>query len=178
MAARLFIREIAPPLGVNPATAEQQQRNEAVRAMAEWEHNKGKVELTLKSAYVYDYLNYKNSLAAVNSHNYAHQFMQSIDMKMALTGNLRWSANVSYTSTRVHSNNYNGLRERSDLTVFAGGQWSLGDDANVRLMLRQKVIEWHYGSPYSFAGFRLQALRGAGFVVEGKCFEELPSSHA
>jgi|AntRauTorckE6833_2_1112554.scaffolds.fasta_scaffold00592_8 iron complex outermembrane receptor protein len=171
LAARVWVqdyyREIAPPLGVNPATTEQQQRNEAVRAMAEWEHNKGKVELTLKSAYVYDYLNYKNSLAAVNSHNYAHQFMQSINMKMALSGNLRWSANVSYTTTRVHSNNYNGLRERSDLTVFAGGQWSPGDDANVRLMLRQKVIDGTMAPLIPSLGFDYRLLEERDLLLKG-----------
>lgn len=134
-------REIAPPLGVEHSRREEQQQNETIRAMAEWERKVDAYEITVKSAYSYDYLNYQNPVASINSDNYAYQFTQLGSMRTSISSSLRFFTDISYVSTRVHSGNYSGARTRNDLTAFAGGHWSPGDDLNIRLMLRQKIID-------------------------------------
>ncbi len=160
-------REIAPPLGAEHAQSSEEQSSEALRAMVDWERKLDRIEISAKSGYVYDNLHYQNSLALVNSKNYAYRFIQQGKVKTDISKELSWRGSLSYEHIKVASNNYDIHPTRRDFTVYSNLHWHPDDILAVQLMLRQKNVDGTWIPLIPSAGFELKPFSDHQLRVTG-----------
>jgi len=138
--AQDYHRNIAPPLGVSGEQRDEEQRNRFLRSILSWKKQLKQTTLDFRTAYLYDYINYKNDVANINSDNYSHQWLTSAGISSHLTDNLALNAQVKFRHDRVNSDNYQGKKTRNSITAFAGLEYSISQRLITRLMLRQQVV--------------------------------------
>lgn len=160
-------REIAPPLGVEHVTSGEEQSSEALRAMADWKKVYDNFEVSAKSGYVYDQLDYRNPLASVNSKNRAYRLIQHGNLKTEIGEDFSLQGSLSHEHIEVSSNNYDIRPTRRDFTAFTGFHWHPDNILAVQLMLRQKNLDGRWIPLIPSAGFEIKPFTDHQFEISG-----------
>ncbi|MCF8231288.1 MAG: TonB-dependent receptor plug domain-containing protein [Bacteroidales bacterium] len=134
-------RNIAPPLGVNASSRDEEQENSFLRSIVHWKKQLKSSTLSVRTAYLYDYLNYKNDIARIDSDNYSYRMVSAVKYQKPLTPKLTLETSMKHQRTRVRSNNYEGQKQRNRITAFAGLEYTFSKRLVSRLMLRQQWID-------------------------------------
>jgi len=136
-----YSREIAPPLGVNGSIRDEKQNNQFLRSVAEWKKQLSGKTISIRSAWLYDYLNYQNNIANIDSDNYSYRWVSVAKFKTPLTEKLDLKSSLNYKRELAHSENYKGSKQRNTLTAFAGLEYTISPRLITRLMLRQQMVD-------------------------------------
>ena len=138
-----YKRDIAPPLGVNASSRDEEQENNFLRTNVHWKRQFQSSTLSVRTAYLYDYMNYKNDVARIDSDNTSYRLVSAVNYQKPLTPKLKLETSMKHKRTRVRSNNYDGQKQRNRITAFAGLEYAFSERLVSRLMLRQ---QWVNGS--------------------------------
>jgi len=154
-----YSRNIAPPLGVKGTKRDENQKNRFLRSVVEWKRQLEQSVLKVRTAYLYDYLNYENDLADIDSDNYTHQWSSRAKLSAELSEKLELNSSIAFKNERVISDNYQGRKKRNTLTAFAGLEYTISDRLLTRLMLRQQVVDGRMIPVIPSAGLDYQLLK-------------------
>ena len=110
--------------------------------------NSGKIEL--KSAYFFEkqhyflesYTDIGTIVTKINSINDANIFHQIADLNQDLYKSWKLNAKVQWDHEQVTSNNYNGIKDRDILSLYAAVVGKLLNPIDLRLTLRNDWVDW------------------------------------
>jgi iron complex outermembrane receptor protein len=96
------------------------QRDESFRTVVSYTRDKGSGTLNLTGAFINDYLNYQNRLAAIDSRNNAGRFVLKGDYSFMIGTRTRFRTDFNEGLNIVRTNNYSSTRSRNIVSI--GGQ--------------------------------------------------------
>ncbi len=134
-------RDIPQPIVVLPIDKNEQQKNSLFRGSANWKHYKGKGKLETSLAYIYDFLNYTNKVAFINSDNRTHTFAANLKYRYALTEKTTLNAGITNDYFLINSNNYQGIKTRNQLSAFAGATSEITDRLTLNAVIRKEITD-------------------------------------
>lgn len=100
--------------------ADEKQRNNFGRVLAEWSHQKNKLYIITRAAYIQNYMNYTNSNAGIDSRNNEKNAQSNINLKYLYNEKINFQSGLNYTYTRINTNNYSNICERNQVSLSAG----------------------------------------------------------
>lgn len=136
-----YNRNIAPPLGVSGEQRDEEQNNRFLRSIVSWKKQLNRSTFRLRTAYLYDFNNYKNSVANIDSDNHSHQWSTHAKITTPISDNLELNASFNFRNEVANSENYRGRKKRNTLIAFAGMEYTVSDRLITRLMLRQQMVD-------------------------------------
>ncbi len=139
---RLWLQEndrvIPQPIVVQPLPGNEHQDNQFARSLFEWKNFGDKYKLNVKLSLSYDYLNYTNKIASINSVNKVNSLTGNINYNYSISENVMINIGMSAEENRVNSSNYTDLKERKQLAVFGSINAQLTKRLVSFLMLREE----------------------------------------
>lgn len=134
-------RNIPQPIVVLPIEKNELQKNSLFRGSANWKHYKGKGKLEASIAYVYDYLNYTNKIAFINSDNHSQTLAANLKYRYTFSEKITLNAGVSNDYFLINSNNYQGIKTRNQLSVFVGATSEITDRLALNAVVRKEITD-------------------------------------
>lgn len=152
-------RNIPSPINVSSKDLKQPtQEDQFFRSMIEWNHytpSGGK--LTVRTAYLYNFLNYENNLAGIHSKNTSHSFITKGHYSANLTAQTLLRAGISSTYNQIHTVNYEGVKERFIHSIYGSLKSAIGNRGSLFGLLRQDFLDDQVsGWPLPTLGFNYQ----------------------
>lgn len=132
-------REIPQPLVVMPLDKNEQQKNSVFRAIANWKHYNTKGKLESSFAYVYDFLNYRNKVAFVNSDNKSQTLSLNLKYRYELSEKTIINSGISNDYYFINSNNYQGVKNRNQLSAFVGASAEITSRLALNAVIRKEI---------------------------------------
>ncbi len=134
-------RAIPQPIVVQPLPGNEAQDNRFARSLVEWKNTGDKHKLNVKLAWFYDYLNYTNKIAAINSVNKVNSLTGNINYNYILSEKVMFNVGSSIEDNRVNSSNYSDLKERKQFALFASINAQITKRLLSFIMLRQELTD-------------------------------------
>jgi len=134
-------RDIPQPIVVLPIDKNEQQKNSLFRGSASWKHYKGKGKLETSVAYIYDFLNYTNKIAFINSDNRSETFAANVKYRYTLSEKTTLNTGISNDYFLINSNNYQGIKKRNQLSVFGGATSEITNRMVVNAVIRKEITD-------------------------------------
>lgn len=98
------------------------QKDESDRFNVNWNYTKHKISSNLKAAYIIEHLNYKDSIAKIDSRSKMNSIILENDNYYEWTKDQILNIGVNYTLNKAETNNYHGLRDLQRYAVIAGNK--------------------------------------------------------
>jgi outer membrane cobalamin receptor len=142
-------REIPPNMTYLGPSYSDNQENESLRSLAEYKFLEKRYNITVRSAFIDDYLRYRNDTMDARHRYYSS--INRIRFNWLGTKNLTIKPGLDFTYDWVHSDAYEELKTRMLTGLFGEVVWVAGKNVKVSLVLREDVVD---GSlmPFIFAG--------------------------
>ncbi|NVN93799.1 MAG: TonB-dependent receptor [Bacteroidetes bacterium] len=134
-------RDIPQPLVVLPIDQNEQQKNSVFRGTANWKHYQGKGKLETSIAYIYDFLNYSNKIAFINSDNRTHTFAVNVKYRYKFSEKTTLNTGITNDYYRINSNNYMDIKTRNQLSAFVGATSEITPRLAVNAVVRKEVSD-------------------------------------
>jgi len=122
----------------------------ATRSLIEWKRFENKYYFTLRSAFINQYMNYKNDSSGtyddhkynslINRFRFVFSGIKKISIKPGMDFNYDW----------VSSDQYNGNKTRSNFALFSELNYELNKRIQLSLILREEMIDIKF-MPFIFA---------------------------
>ena len=143
--ARIWLQEnnraIPQPIVVQLTPGNEHQDNQFVRTMFEWKNIGNNYKIVSKFAWSYDYLNYTNQIATINSINKVNSLTGNINYKYTHSDKLNFNIGLNCEKNTVNSNNYLDKKERNLVALFAGINSQLSQRLVSFIMLREEYTD-------------------------------------
>lgn len=134
-------RDIPQPIVVLPIDKNEQQKNSLFRGSANWKHYKGKGKLECSIAYIYDFLNYTNKIAFINSDNRTHTFAANVKYRYKFSEKTTLNTGITNNYFRINSNNYQEIKTRNQLSAFVGTTSEITPRLAVNAVVRKEITD-------------------------------------
>jgi outer membrane cobalamin receptor len=120
-------------------TQSASMRDRALRSLAEWKYLENKYSVTVRSAFVYQFMNYKDTLYNDNHEVYSwlnrarasFTGIRNLVIKPGLDVNLDWAVSTKYMNTKT----------RQTLAAFSEFNFTPGKKTQLSFVLREELID-------------------------------------
>ena len=129
-----------PPIVTNTDTSHyENQKEKTLRSLVEWKRIEQKFSFTVRSAFIDQFMNYKN-----DSLNANHQYNSWINrLRIIYSGikKLTIKPGLDINYDRVESDAYNGTKSRITLGLFSEFNYEVNKKVQLSLVLREEYID-------------------------------------
>jgi len=129
-----------PPLVTNTDTSHfENQKEKTLRSLVEWKRLERNFSFTVRSAFIDQFMNYKN-----DSLNANHKYYSWINrVKFIYSGIKRLSIKpgIDFNYDRVESDAYNGAKSRNTIGLFSEFNYEVNKKVQLSLVLREEYID-------------------------------------
>ncbi len=135
-------RDIPSPISTVQLPENEQMKLDDARIMASWRHqSKNQIRLGLKSAWTYNFMNYQNKLAAINSTYTMHQGFLIINASKYWENNTHLESEIRFQSQMARTANYADNITRNISSLWIKLNHHLGSFANLYAGMRKEIAE-------------------------------------
>lgn len=130
-----------PPVttNVNPDYSAT-QKDKALRALIEWILLNPKYAITVRSAFIDQFMNYKQDTSINDNHQY-YSWINKVRFNYSGIRNLSIKPGIDLTYDWVYSDAYNGVKTRSTLGLSSEFAYDVRRNLELLLILRQDLID-------------------------------------
>ena len=129
-----------PPITTNHDTSHiEHQEDKNFRGLAEWQHVLSKYSITVRTAYVDQYMDYVND--SLNAHHHSYKWINRLRFSWSVTTFFIFKTGVDYDYDKVKSDDYNGLKTRNTIAGFTEFQYHAIKKLDFALILREDNID-------------------------------------
>ncbi|MFZ4399607.1 MAG: TonB-dependent receptor plug domain-containing protein [Bacteroidales bacterium] len=159
-------RDIPQPIVVLPLDKNEMQKNSLFRGVAKWKHFKGKGKLETSLAYVYDYLNYINKIALINSDNKSYTYVLNLKYRYEITGKTILNSGITNNYFQINSNNYQGVKNRNQLSAFIGLNSDITSRLAVNAVVRKEICDNTFQKYLPSLGMEFSLLKDKSILLK------------
>ncbi len=152
-------RHIPPPITVRPISGNEQQEHSFLRSVADYEkfYQNGKFSGSI--GYVFDYMNYRNKVAGIESINKVHSVFGRVKNEYQLQANIEFSIGLDFQQHIVQSNNYEEDKSRSLFSAIAGFSYHPHSRIDFMLMARAETASGFFPFVSPSLGIKYHLIR-------------------
>lgn len=135
-------RDIPSPISTVQLPENEKMKLDDARIMASWRHqSKNQFSLGLKSAWTYNYMNYQNKLAAINSTYTTHQGFLIMNASKYWKNNTLLESEIRFQSQVARTANYANNINRNITSLWIKLNHHLGSFVNLYAGMRKEIAE-------------------------------------
>lgn len=142
------------------------QSDESLRTLLNYDLYAGMNKYSFTGAWIMNRLNYKNSLAAIDSRNLS----ESLILKTGLERNIAWQTKLKLVLSgelnSVKSNNYADFTTRNTFSLTASAEKKAGNRFSTMLLLREISDNKKFLVPDFSAGMQFRMLDGKDYFLK------------
>ena len=127
-----------------PPTKFETQHEDFLRTVLELKAYENRFDYTLRSAFMNNYLNYRNfkdSVSPINSKNQVYTFTNFADFNYYAGHNTNIFFSANFDFHRVQSNNYDEDKERKNLSVSGGVKRTFFERLQILAIIKQEISD-------------------------------------
>lgn len=159
-------RNIPLSLNVQQNEGFESQDENNLRTVLNWSMYKNDYRIEAKSGFIYDYLNYKNELAGINSKNVAYTYMNQVKTEGEIASLFNAGFIASHYHYRVNSINYLDFITRNHLSIAANINRTFLERLHLFLLLKKEKIDKAFSPFIPSAGFEYNLLKNESVVLK------------
>lgn len=135
-------RDIPSPISTVQLPENEKMKLDDARIMASWRHqSKNQFRLGLKSAWTYNYMNYQNKLATINSTYTTHQGFLIMNASKYWKNNTRLESEIRFQSQVARTANYANNINRNITSLWIKLNHHFGSFVNLYAGMRKEIAQ-------------------------------------
>ena len=132
-------RHIPEPMVVTPVDGNEMQKDHFLRSQINWKYYSEKVIVNTTAAWLYDFLNYSNRIAGIDSENRTRTITGRVDLSYDLFPELQLNSGVSGDYTYIRTENYRQPAEQKHFSVYFSAEKNIKQRLKINMMARQDI---------------------------------------
>lgn len=130
-------REIPVPIIISQINDNENQQNNFLRLVANWEHSNKKSILKVTNSFLYDNFIYTNKISNINSKNLSNTFVNNINYSHNLKQDFTLKTGFSSSLSKVESNNYDEAKNKTFISTFISLNKKINNYLNINFVGKQ-----------------------------------------
>ena len=149
-------RDLPEPIISLPSSSGEKQKDRSFRSIISFESCSGGRRFEINAAMVYDYLNYINRLASIDSKNSSNSFFLTGTMETKIGTRTNLKADFKDELNIINSNNFSGQKTRNLVSTGAVAETVFSDRLQTRILVRESLQDSKFPFPDFSAGAQLR----------------------
>jgi len=116
-------------------------KEENLRSLIEWKRMGNGYSMIIRSAYVNQFMNYKNDTAGIDDHHYYNSLINRLRGIFSGIKKLIIKPGVDINYDWIRSESYEGLKNRSNFALFSEFNYEISRQIQSSLVLREELID-------------------------------------
>jgi outer membrane cobalamin receptor len=170
MSARVWYesaeRNLPSSMLVQQPNLRETQSDESLRTQLKYDLSAGLNKLTLTGAWIMNNMNYTNSLAAIDSRNFARTFILKTGFERSVFNYTKLKLILNDELNYVNSNNYSDYTRRNTVSLTASAERNAGGRVGTMLLLREIVDTKNFLIPDFSAAMQLRLADGKDYFLK------------
>lgn len=164
---QFYNRNLPGPISADKSYPNENQEDKNFRSVLEWKQYSRKNYYEVKSAYLYDFIEYNHNNLNINSVSHIHSWLNKFHHKRNLKHGFAMKYGGSVDYNQVNTNNYTNTKDRITYTLYHSVTKEFKDRLKLKVLLREEVIN-HEFSPLIFnAGSEWYFLSDQNLTIKG-----------
>ncbi len=156
-------RNIPETMVVTPVDGNEKQKDHFLRSQINWKYYSKKVTVNTTAAWLYDFLNYSNRIAGIDSENRTQTITGRVDLSYDLFPELQLNSGVSGDYTHVWTENYLQPAERKHFSTYFSAEKNIKQRLKINIMARQDIYNGEIVPLIPSAGIDIKLLKEIDF---------------
>jgi len=137
---QFYNRNLPGPISANKTHPNENQQDQNFRSIVEWKKYSRKNYYEVKTAYLYDFIEYNHKNLNINSLSHIHSWLNKFHHKKELNHgfSLKYGGAVDYNL--VKTNNYNDAKNRTTYTLYNAITKEFKNRLKMKVLIREEVI--------------------------------------
>ncbi len=152
-------RHIPEPMVVTPVDGNEMQKDHFLRSQINWKYYSEKVIVNTTTAWLYDFLNYSNRIAGIDSENRTRTITGRVDLSYDLFPELQLNSGVSGDYTYIRTENYRHPAEQKHFSTYFSAEKNINQRLKINIMARQDIYNGEIVPLIPSAGIDLKLLK-------------------
>ncbi len=133
------LRNIPTPMVVTHVDGNEKQKDNFLRSQVNWKYYNKKITVNTTAAWLYDFLNYRNRIAGIDSDNLTQTITGRTDISYKLAQDIKLNSGISYNYNHIVSANYLKPAERKHISAYFIVKKDIKQRLNIYMMARQDI---------------------------------------
>jgi len=132
-------RHLPEPMVVIPVDGNEKQKDYFLRSQINWKYYSKKVVVSTTAAWLYDFLNYSNHIAGIDSENRSQTITGKVDLSYDLIPELQLNSGVLGDYTYIWTENYQQTVEQKHFSIYFSAEKNIKQRLKINMMARQDI---------------------------------------
>jgi outer membrane cobalamin receptor len=142
------------------------QSDESLRAMIDYNLTGRRNNYCFTGAWLLSNLNYTNSLASINSHNFSESMILKAELEHHVGEYTRLRVFLNEELNYIKSNNYSDVTKRNTVTLTGSAERSSGKRLDAILLVREILDNNNFLVPDFSAGLQFRVIEGKDYYLK------------
>lgn len=160
-------RNLPASMLTQQANSEEKQFDESLRVMLNHDLSRGKTDITLTGAILFDRLNYSNRLASINSRNLSETVILKGGLENRMWENTKLKVVINEELNIIKSNNYDQNTTRNTTTITASAEKNGDGRIGTFILLREIFHKNSLLLPDFSAGLQFRLVDKKEYFLKG-----------
>lgn len=152
-------RHIPEPMVVTPVDGNEKQKDYFLRSQINWKYYRKKISVNTTAAWLYDFLNYSNRIAGIDSENKTQTITGRVDLSYDLFPELQLITGVSGDYTYIRTENYRQPVEQKHFSAYFSAEKYIWQRLKVNMIARQDIYDGEIVPLIPSAGIDMKLLK-------------------
>jgi outer membrane cobalamin receptor len=159
-------RNLPSSMLVQQPNLKETQSDESLRTQLKYDLSAGLNKLTFTGAWIMNNMNYSNSLAAIDSRNFAQTFILKTGFERNISNYTNLKVILNDELNYVNSNNYSGYTRRNTVSLTASAETNAGGRVGTMLLLREILDTKNFLIPDFSAAIQFRIADGKDYFLK------------
>ena len=152
-------RHLPEPMVVIPVYGNEKQNDHFLRSQINWKYYSRKVVVSTTTAWQYNFLNYSNRTAGIDSENRTQIITGRVDLSYDLFPELQLNSGVLGDYAYIWTENYLKPAEQKHFSVYFSAEKNIKQRLKINMMARQDIYHGELPPLIPSAGINLKLLK-------------------
>lgn len=134
-------RNLPETMVVVPFEGNEKQKDHFLRSQLNWKYYCKKVTVNTTAAWLYNFLNYSNRIAGIDSENRTQTITGRVDLSYDLFSELQLNSGVSTDYTYIRTENYQQPAEQKHFSAYFSAEKNIKQWMKINMIARQDIYD-------------------------------------